>query len=306
MLKYYATIFTLIFLTSAKLFSQDQLIYKNKSEKFVDKILTVTADSISYKIFKKTKTIALLKISGYYTTVNTPENLKRRFYKRERTYHAIKHKIPPFEFDPNKSLINRALTDLNKFNANKFKDGFFIQNGDTNNCKIFLNKKNSPNNHLFIVTMDSNGNKTPYRASEIDYYFVNNNLFKAHKHEHKKVKTDFFLKLTVEGAYSLYERNSIPSHQEFTYFLKKEDEDFYYVMFPDQDAVEFKQQINSNIYISSNNSRLLYSVNNSNEDFKKAVNKLFGSCLRVKNKVFTGFYTQHDLPTIVREYNQCK
>ena len=300
------TLFIILFLFSIKIFSQDQLIYKNKPAKFVDKILTVTADSISYKSFKKTKTIALWKISGYYITVNTPENLKKRFYKRERTFHSTidEEKIAQIELDPNKSFTNGQLKDLSKFKTNKFKNGFFVQNGDTNHCKIFIHNKNSPNNNLFLVTMDKNGNRTPYRASEVDLYFVNNNLFQSHRIDNDKIKTAFFLKLTVAGEYSLYERNSIPSHQEFTYFLQKKGEDYFHVMSPNNGSVELMQ--NQNINPNNGYSKLFFKVDNSTEDFKKAINRLFGTCVGVKNKVLTEFYTQNDLPTIVREYNKCK
>jgi hypothetical protein len=60
---------------SLKIVSQDQLVLKNQSKKYVDKIIEIKDDSISYKNFKKTYKISSSKLKGYYLTIQTKEKL---------------------------------------------------------------------------------------------------------------------------------------------------------------------------------------------------------------------------------------
>jgi hypothetical protein len=306
-LKYKPTILlTITLFISLKIVSQDQLVLKNQSKKYVDKIIEIKDDSISYKNFKKTYKISSSKLKGYYLTIQTKENLEKRFYKRNRVYYPIANKvILASKLNPNEPYINRRLKALNKFKPENFQNGYFIQNGDTNKCKIFLGKKNGPDNYLFMVTLSKDGTKTFYLADEIEYYSIGKSLFKSYMEESEKIKTPFFLKLIESGKFFLYERNEIPSDNHFTYYIRNRNEDFFSTISPFSNSSKIEQPDNS-AGKNDINTKLLYKSTDDDIEFKTAITNLFGDCASVRNKVISGFYSKPDIPKIIREYNHCK
>ncbi len=297
---------TITLCISLKMVSQDQLVLKNQSKKYVDKIIEIKDDSISYKNFKKTYKISSSKLKGYYLTIQTKENLKQRFYKRNRVYHPINNKvILASKLNPNESYISRRVKAINKFKHESFQNGYFIQNGDTNKCKIFLGKKNGPDNYLFLVTLSEDGTKTFHLADEIEYYSIGKSLFKSYIEESEEIKTTFFLKLVESGKFFLYERNEIPSDNKFTYYIRKQNEDFFHIISPYSNSSKISQPDNSG-ETNDINTKFLYKSNDSDLEFKTVITNLFGDCASVRNKVISGFYSKPDIPKIIKEYNHCK
>ena len=299
-------LFITIILASLDVISQDQLFFKNNTNKFVHNIIEVTSDSITYKNFKKEYRISTAKLSGYYLTIKTKENLNKRFYKRSRTYHAIKVNTTPVskaKLNPNKAYINRKLKTINKLDHKKFESGYFVKNGDTTRTNIYVHKTNSSDIHLYIITMDKQGLKKVYQANEIDYYRVANTSFKSYFYETKKIETHFFLKLIETGKVLLYECNRIPSQNDFCYYIQKSNEKFFYIVSPFSDSFELRSL--SAPAPNDDYDKLLFKSNDDSEEFKKAIVNLLPDCTSIRNKVHSEFYSKSDLPSIIREYNAC-
>ena len=298
--------------------AQDQIIYLNGDKYYVDKIIGIQNDSLIYSYFKKTRKIPLTRVKGYYVTIDTKENLKKGFYKREREYHKIDtvYHVSYYnrlkEKDPDVEFYIQSCIKVD-FSTLDYYKGFYITQGfDT--IISMISKFEDPNNNcvVFIVKNDSSNYKI-FTPRQVRGYSFNNQFYLSYFPAKKDEQEIYmFILQEISGKINLYTKPNLPYHEGEYYLVNKNgSEDFYYVC-PYDICMNYNARSYNRVLVSSgklNETSYAYVSTKPDLDnsFKDIMPQLVYDCEGLVNKIRSEFYTKNDIKNIINQYNSgCK
>lgn len=205
----------------------------------------------------------------------------------------------------NSQYIQKEIQNKKKWISKaKFETGYIITNSvDTLALELLVFKRKYRKfNYLFCVAKISPDSFSIHTAENIFEYKVGKSIYKS---LHEKNECFFILELGT-GQVSLYQRDAIPSDDKFKYFLRRENQNNYFQICPNESSFKLMDSSESNTERNQPLSdRVFFQSDNSAERFKLFVKLYFDDCEKVLNGVKSDFYTIYDIPSIVNIYNHC-
>lgn len=314
-LRYLILLFLCI--VSFKINAQDQIVYLNGDKDYVDKIDTVQNDSLLYVSFKKTLKVPLSKVKGYYQTINTKENLKKRYYKREREYFAIDSLYHIDFYHDSKSLaaFDRYMSSIlpDDFSQLDYYEGYYITNNlDTVNSLIsdFSDPKA---NFTIFITKDDSSNYKIISAYLVKGYFLKDNHYESvYIIDNEDIERCMYIQKKIAGKLNLFYKPSVPYSALRGYIIGKQySNELIPVSLSSANSYSFSTENYafkvSNSSFSTSGSVISYTNNGdfSPGRFKDWMPIVLQDCSRVASRVKAEFYTISDIEVIVKEYNKC-
>ncbi|MBN1181003.1 MAG: hypothetical protein JXB49_01865 [Bacteroidales bacterium] len=284
--------------------AQDQIIYLNGEEDYVDKIVEVKNDSLTYITFKKYKKAPLYLVKGYYLTIDTRENMKKGYFRREREYfeidsiyHAEYYSKKRGEIDPVNEYITSILPD--DFSTLNYEKGYYITHSfDT--IYTLLSRFDNPeyNNVCCIVRRDSSKYEILTAHSIFAYAIGDQKYLNFFSSPKKEKQAYFFIKLEIDGEMNLYSKPELPFDKGGFFIINKKGlAEFYAVSTEDECCYDDLDGFN--IIVISIDSNI------SSNTFMSVLLALVSDCEMLAMKIKSGFYTKMDIVQIVNEYNKC-
>lgn len=299
---------------STQIQAQDQIMYLNGDENYVDQIIEIQNDSLVYSFFKKTKKVPLTDVKGYYITIDTKENLKKRFYKREREYHKVDSLYHQVFYN---SLKERGL-DIDyyiqsclptDFSTLEYFNGFYITYDlDTIYTRISAFRDSDKNNVVFIAQNDSNDFEV-YTPKLVKGYFYNNNFFKSYFPDQTDSREVYmFIRQEISGKINLFKKVNLPYHEGDYYLINKTGFDDYYHLCPYSNCTSINLEGFQRVMVSGGSSgetgyAYIPTKPNLDNSFDKIMPQLVYDCEGLANKIKNEFYTKADIVLIIKDYN---
>jgi len=185
-----------------------------------------------------------------------------------------------------------------------YDEGYYYSDqGQKTWCDIYRSKRLKQKNNFLFTIVREDGQTTVLTAYDIQGYWNGEALYKSYRTEREGMSATFFIKEVCKGKIELYEREAIASDLRFLYYMKFDGQDHLFVLDP------FAQNVKIEDFsaISKANDAFggfaVFTTKNLPEKFISFCMKYLYACPAVVNKVRSGFYTMHDLPDIVDEYN---
>jgi hypothetical protein len=296
--------------------AQDQIIYLNGDKNYVDKIEGIENDTLIYISFKKTRKAPLKIIEGYYLTINTKENLKRGYYRRDRTYHEIdklyheSYKKIEDKIDYYTEYLNERLPkDLSSV---KYRPGYYIDlNGDTLRSEISIMRKSS-DNFVFIISRTDSSKFIIHPASKIIGYSVNESVYESLQVDRKDGFPLYcFIEKEISGKLSLYYKPDLPYLRGGGYLISFHSSNeliptsIFEDINTDNSISDVRLKLKSGLNVGSASYNYRHSGVDLVFDFRNTMSGLLQDCPSVASKIKAEFYKKSDLRTIAKEYNKC-
>ncbi len=293
--------------------AQDQVVYLNGDKDYVDEIVKVENDSLIYCSFRKTYKVPLENVLGYFLTVETKENMKKGFYRREREYFEIQasHHKKPLRKEQKVDFVNeyikRSLPE--DMSALKYEPGYFINYfGDTIEAEISCLSDHIKESLFFIVNNDSV--YSIVTANQVKGYFVQGEYYSSYLIDNKEdVRLYFYVRRILTGRMNLYQKISLPFYKSSYFLINKAGQDTFYKVCPNSTCMghtDLKPMLLPN-QTMGRSQLVSESVHEQNLDnsFRELMPGLIKDCQRLSNKVRSEFYRKSDIIKIVQEYNNC-
>lgn len=307
-------IFFLSLILSIHVHSQDQIEYLDGDKVYVDNIDNVKNDSITYTHYKKTRKEPLSKIKGYYLTIDTKDNLKRGFHRREREYYAVDSAYHGAFYSNDKrhrDVINDYIQSClpSDLSTLIYREGYYI-NYDLDTVHTLVSDFNDSdfNNVVFISKIDSQDYKI-FTPLLVKGYSINDQVYISYfpdKVEDKE--TYLFIRQEISGKINLFKKPSLPYHDGNYYLVNKENSDVFYHICPHTACISEHVAGYQKIMLTRSNyssSGYYYVATNPNLDnsFNKVMPQLVSDCTGLSNRIRSEFYTKADIVTIIEKYN---
>lgn len=308
----YLVLFFIVY--SIQIHAQDQIIYLNGNEHYVDHIIDIKNDSLKYSSYKKTKKVPLTEVKGYFITIDSRENLKKRFYKREREYHVI-DSIYHFDYYNRHKKVRDNVTDFiqsclpTDFTALSFVEGFYITfELDTVHTLISDFKDSKKNSAVFIAKIDSNDFKI-FTPKLVKKYSLGNQVFLSYYPKQIDSQDIYmFIRQEISGKINLFNKPNLPYHEGDYYLVNRVGTDIFYHLCPDNYCTSNniegfqKTMVMGSVYGESG---FMFVSTNPNLDnsFNEIMPQLVYDCESLANRIRSEFYTKADIEFIINQYN---
>jgi len=210
----------------------------------------------------------------------------------------------PIIASDNDKYVENEISNINKLlESGTFVNGLiYFQNDTLETELLYFKRKAKINFYLFCVSRNGNDSIKVYRASEINGYKIQDEIYIKHISDGEH----FFIKNIKSGKINLFERKGLPSDNRFLYFLKFPNTNNYYVINPDANNTTVTESPESRQSGSTSRGTVTYYTSKGIDlKFKAFITRYLGDCERVVNMVNTDFYTINDIPIIVESYNNC-
>lgn len=169
------------------------------------------------------------------------------------------------------------------YSQNNRTDYYINKNKDTISCTfIKYKKKESYKEFLDLIIQDSIGDQSRLNPEDILSYYRNGQLFIVQKSENAE---RVFIKVLEKGRMELYEALDANDYSNSILYLKYSNQSIYYLYSPENGGL-FSSQITNQPKSSSEINALV--TKNIDESFKSNINKVFGDCVSLRNKIQSG------------------